>query len=271
MVPNMRAYLESWSLELTSRSNRIRQLIGDAHWLSDGHHKEELLRDFLTRYLPKDLDILRGFVKPNMVGSKCSPEVDILITDPHRAIPYFQEGGVQIVHPDAVIAHLEVKSKFTADTIKEALLNIARTKRLTTLGNPTFEPWSGIIFYTIAASRTPDTIIETLINALNYANSDFKQRLADDQEVYKILEVPNCIAIEDKYVIFLDAVGGSKPLEQTIRIRLFEGESLCLACAIADLFGSISEYLPRGETDAFSGVAESITFANQTIKSIILK
>jgi len=40
MKPNVHSYLCSWSDELVSRANRVRMLIGDAHWLSDGHHKE---------------------------------------------------------------------------------------------------------------------------------------------------------------------------------------------------------------------------------------
>lgn len=50
-------YLESWSNELIARASRVRQLIGSRHWLSDGHHKEMLVREFLKRYLPVTLEI----------------------------------------------------------------------------------------------------------------------------------------------------------------------------------------------------------------------
>jgi len=45
LAADFSGYLGSWAAELGARQNRVRMLIGDAHWLSDGHHKEAILRE----------------------------------------------------------------------------------------------------------------------------------------------------------------------------------------------------------------------------------
>lgn len=87
------ACLESWSDELLSRSQRVRRLIGDAHWLSDGLHKEELIREFLARYLPPTLRVSRGFIVPADHELSVSGEIDVLITDTKTEPPWFSEGN----------------------------------------------------------------------------------------------------------------------------------------------------------------------------------
>ena len=105
-------YLESWGLELTARQNRVRLLIGDAHWLSDGHHKEAILREFLQRYLPSEVVCSTGFIRAATPEKRCSPEVDILVYSGRVHLPYFSEGGISIVDPASVLANIEVKSSF---------------------------------------------------------------------------------------------------------------------------------------------------------------
>src|SRR5210317_2216194 len=107
MKADFSSYLESWSKELTSRSNRVRNLIGDAHWLSDGHHKEYIIRDFLKRLLPNRIKVTTGFVRPLNLENKCSTEIDVLVLDNHLQPPFFSEGGIDIVPPTSCIAHLE--------------------------------------------------------------------------------------------------------------------------------------------------------------------
>ena len=42
------SYLESLAAELQSQSERVRSLIGSAHWLHDGRHKEHLLAEVVA-------------------------------------------------------------------------------------------------------------------------------------------------------------------------------------------------------------------------------
>lgn len=88
MLRDPLACLESWSDELLSRASRVRNLIGDAHWLSDGHHKEELVRAYLVRHLPKAYRISRGFICSTDAKTRVSPEIDVLITDEAAELPW---------------------------------------------------------------------------------------------------------------------------------------------------------------------------------------
>ncbi len=56
------AYRESISHELEIEKDRVRRLIGSDHWLTDGEHKEILLRTILHKYLPDTVRVGTGFV-----------------------------------------------------------------------------------------------------------------------------------------------------------------------------------------------------------------
>jgi hypothetical protein len=102
--------LKSWSDELNARADRVRSLIGDHHWLSDGHHKEYVVREFLARHLPGRITVSRGFIKPPDREISPSREIDIMLSDFSLHPPWFNEGGVVIAPPTAVAAQLQVKT-----------------------------------------------------------------------------------------------------------------------------------------------------------------
>lgn len=124
---NYNAYFQSWAEELTSRANRVRMLIGERHWLTDGQHKEVIVKEFLSRYISAPFTIGGGFVK-SRDGKACSPEIDILISACSGNAPYFNEGGVQILPPSSVVAYIEMKSTFTASALNKALAAIQKTQ-----------------------------------------------------------------------------------------------------------------------------------------------
>lgn len=121
-------YLVSWSNELNSRADRVRNIIGDRHWLSDGYHKEAIVRDFLKRYLPVHLMIGTGFIKTSVPEDLCSPEIDILICDWSLHPAIFNESDIQIVPPASVIAYIQSKSSFSSSTLNYGLENIFDTQ-----------------------------------------------------------------------------------------------------------------------------------------------
>jgi len=225
---NMPAYLQSWSLELEARASRVRQLIGDAHWLSDGHHKEELLRDFLARYLPRELSTSRGFVKSTISLDACSPEVDILIADASRNPPLFSEGGLQIVDTSAVLAFLEVKTRYSKPKLKEALLSTARTSRLVGEHEPAGSAYSLIHFY------TGEQGAESPLNTLEDSLRDVAQ-----------------------VVVFL----ASKD-DGIVDCRLFEAKGLSLACAVGDLLGHVRRVRGGPSLGGMDNLVESMQFAD---------
>lgn len=221
---NVAAYLESWGLELAARQNRIRHLIGDAHWLSDGHHKESILREFLTRYLPSDAECSTGFVRGASSEKRCSPEIDILLFNRRLHIPYLSEAGISIVDPSCVLATIEVKSSFSTSPLDEAIANIKAVRGLTIHDKKTpSDLWSGLFFYDLPTSRTLESAVQTLGERLQKGISREEENL-----------MPTCVVLGQNCLAFPSAEQGG------IRIRSFEGKGSAFASAICDLLALIS-------------------------------
>lgn len=96
---------------------------GAAHRGEDGRYVEALLRSYLQKYLPKDLEVLTGFILRAAVKTskntrnrknkedQRSSQLDIIVCDT-GTYPVFQRmGETVIVPPEAVIAVLSVKKK----------------------------------------------------------------------------------------------------------------------------------------------------------------
>lgn len=235
-APDVGAYLESWGSELAARQNRVRHLIGDAHWLSDGHHKEAILSDFLKRYLPSEVVCSTGFIRSASQGKQCSREVDILVYSGRVHLPYFSEGGVSIVDPASVLATLEIKSSYSVDALKDALQNVKEARALAVPEKLAAENlWSGIFFYDIAVSRTLESAIETLSTVLN-------DMLDPDKDRYLY---PTCVVLGKNRLAFPSSDGTN------VRIRAFERADWGFACAICDLFSSIISQIDGPKLSGF--------------------
>lgn len=96
---------------------------GAGHRGEDGRYVEALLRNYLQKYLPKDLEVLTGFIlRPAVKTGKNtrnrknesdqhSTQLDIIVCDT-GTYPVFQRmGETVIVPPEAVIAVLSVKKR----------------------------------------------------------------------------------------------------------------------------------------------------------------
>jgi len=96
---------------------------GAAHRGEDGRYVEALLRSYLEKYLPKDLEVLTGFILRPAVKTgqntrnrkkekdQQSTQLDIIVYET-GAFPVFQRiGETVIVPPEGVIAVLSVKKK----------------------------------------------------------------------------------------------------------------------------------------------------------------
>lgn len=103
-------YLASLAAEIVAPANRVRDLIGRSHWLSDGHHKEFLLTEVIQRHLPSSTIATRGFVLSPFETDQCSREQDILIVDVSKEAPVFNQGNLVICFPSTVLAAISVKS-----------------------------------------------------------------------------------------------------------------------------------------------------------------
>lgn len=245
MGPNVAAYLESWGIELSARQDRVRQLIGDAHWLTDGHHKEAILRDFLTRYLPRECECSTGFVRSAGAERRCSPEVDIMLFSRRIHVPYFSEGGVSIIDPASLLATIEVKSNFSTEPLREAIQNVKRTRTLA-VGGAHSPPdlWSGIFFYDVPESRTLESSVDTL-------GRELKAHISPSGEKYLL---PTCVVLGQDSLVFPGVEGDE------IRIRAFEGTSWAFASAICDLLASINVQVGGLSLSGFEEWGTSGTF-----------
>ncbi|MEW5922936.1 MAG: DUF6602 domain-containing protein [Candidatus Zixiibacteriota bacterium] len=108
------SYREAIGKELDNKKNQIRNLIGDAHWQSDGEHKENILRYIIKYYSPDTNRIGKGFVcYPSKSG--CSHQIDILVSQNSFPILY-KDGDFHIVTPASTMAIIEVKTKVDSST-----------------------------------------------------------------------------------------------------------------------------------------------------------
>lgn len=243
MQPNVSAYLQSWSAELLSRADRVRQLIGDAHWLSDGHHKEELLREFLRRYLPSELNVSRGFVKNSADLAICSTEVDILITDIKLCPPFFNEGGLQIVDAASVVAHLEVKTSFAKPALKDAIQSTCNITRIVEMRRAIGSTWSAVVFY--YGYQEAISVLDTLESVILEISKE-----AATNGWLALLSFPKAITIIGRFAIFI-----SRQENDVVDCRLFDIERLSLACVFIDMFGHIRH---AGGGASFGGLDDAI-------------
>ena len=114
---DMIEYHKTVADEMDAVKKRIRHLMNEPHWLTDGEVKESILRHILRRHLPERFRVGRGFV---ITQERCSTQIDILVYDSASAL-IFKEGDLVFASPEAVRAIIEVKSRTTRQTLSQAL------------------------------------------------------------------------------------------------------------------------------------------------------
>lgn len=114
-------FFRSLALELDAVKNRVRYLIENAHWQTDGEWKESVVRQVLRRHLPASISVGRGFV---VTASRSSHQVDVLLFDSTKPV-LFQDGDLAFVTPDAVLGLIEVKSRSTVANFRDACVKLA--------------------------------------------------------------------------------------------------------------------------------------------------
>ena len=115
------AYQESITGELRVTKNRVRNLIGQAHWQTDGEHKETILRQVLSAHLPESVRVGKGFIcypEQYCGHRKASYQIDILITNKNYPT-LMKEGDLVLVTAETVEAIIEVKSRLPESCIEE--------------------------------------------------------------------------------------------------------------------------------------------------------
>lgn len=142
---------EYWSNEMQAMLDTYKQfqiLIpakdenGAAHKGEDGRYVETLIREYLKRYLPRDLEVLTGFILRPAVktglnnksrraeSDSHSTQLDIIIYDSSK-YPIFQRFGDNvIVPPEGVIGIISVKKNLHDSDIEKEVNALKETSKL---------------------------------------------------------------------------------------------------------------------------------------------
>jgi len=140
--PNFRAFHKSLTAELKSAKDRVRNLIQDRHWQTNGEHKEAVLRSAIRRHLPNSMIMGTGFI---VAQDEVSTQIDILIIDGQIPV-LFREGDLMIVTPDAVRAAIEVKTRLQTTQYAKA---VKKLRRIAVMCDPDQGEcvWTGLFAY----------------------------------------------------------------------------------------------------------------------------
>lgn len=113
-------YFRSLSRELDALKDRVRYLIHDNHWQTDGEWKESVLRSVLQRTVPQNMAIGRGFIVGN---GGASSQIDILVYDTPYPVLY-KDGDLVFISPSSCRAIIEVKTRVTSAQFRSALIKL---------------------------------------------------------------------------------------------------------------------------------------------------
>lgn len=118
---DFKKFYESVNSEFDVVKNRVRNLIGDANWGEEGQFKESVLKNIISRFLPKKYSIGTGFVINS--NKEITKQIDIIIYDDSSPI-LFKEGDLVIVLATTVKAIIEVKSYIRSPSIFKKIIKI---------------------------------------------------------------------------------------------------------------------------------------------------
>lgn len=147
MNPKYKFYLNSISAELNSKSNQVRDLIGDRHWLSDGKHKEKILIDVIRRFLPSGYVVGSGFVVSRTSPGHISREQDVLIFDTRTEPILFKCDDLIISTGEALVAAIAVKTKFEKKEIKDSVKTLLTAREVCSSSCRGNKIWCGMFSF----------------------------------------------------------------------------------------------------------------------------
>jgi hypothetical protein len=254
MRRNFTDYQESIADELKATKNRVRNLIGDAHWLTDGEHKEAALRKVLKSYLPESVRVGTGFVcypHESVNNARAtSTQLDTLISSIAKPT-LFKDGDLTIVTADAAEAIIEVKTKLSPNRLNEALKKLAdqvervRENAFDKVPAGNFQPepdkqcWAGLFVFDSNLSH------RTLMEAVSAA-ADGKER-----------RVVNCIAAgPNLFLRYLKFDQYDDGLYYEKRWHSYDIRGLAIGYFVSNLVWHISDGIPLHTKPAWFPIEE---------------
>lgn len=146
--------------ELAAAKPRVRHVMSRPHGPTDGHFKEDILRQMLARKLPRRYVAGSGFIVGD--GGESS-QIDILIYDSEAPL-LEQYGDVVHVTPDAVRGIIEVKATARQGKMAEAFEKLAHTARIAAGIGGEFQPdlpFVGLFAYDVQPGKRVPTWVLT--------------------------------------------------------------------------------------------------------------
>lgn len=176
---DIEAYFKSLSSECSTLKNRVRMLIENKHWPTDGEWKESVLRNMIRRSSPDNLTVGRGFV---VNREQCSTQIDVLVYDNTLPVLY-KEGDLVFVTPSSCRAIIEVKSRLTAKQLGIAAKKLADNAEFIRTQGVETSLFTGLFTYEVQSSKAKRFLQETkeasdgnrlrIINHAALGESDF--------------------------------------------------------------------------------------------------
>ena len=155
--------------EIASLLNRYKQFetllpnsvtSGASHYGEDGRYVEAIIREYLKKYVPKELEVLSGFilrpaVKTGTSTRERSPEVDahstqidIIVYDSYNYPVYERFNECAIVLPEGVIGAISVKKTLNDNDVEKecrSLRNIAALCKSKSNSGPLRGPFLALV------------------------------------------------------------------------------------------------------------------------------
>lgn len=258
--PDRLGYLHSLGAEVRSQADRVRHLIGSSHWLSDGHHKEYLLKEVIQRHAPSAVLVARGFVVDPVDPDQRSPEQDLLLVDTRVEGPLFNQGGLCVVFPRSVCAAIGVKTTLRK---KELVQQVEGLNSLRSVANQCIGPnglWTGAVFFRVGKPCQGDAAkLYGYIEEAIRANIP-RRPLIDDGGDRPI--GPDLVVGGDSLVIRAQYVrGAATEGALTVNLHGYDCRGHALAVFLAHLMDRISERR-GGQHSEFSSFLDSSDVAD---------
>ncbi|MEN8258710.1 MAG: DUF6602 domain-containing protein [Thermodesulfobacteriota bacterium] len=239
------SYHKSIGRELKSSERRIRDLIGSSHWLTDGEHKESILRKVISDFAPEIYRIGTGFVcYPGVANGNQnnSGQLDILITSKMNPTLY-KSGELHFVTPDCANAIIEVKTKVSnGEKLREVLSKLSNDiESIRNNSDNSTSCWAGLFIYN-TGQLTDRNVLEMLQSVTN-----------GDR-----MRVINCVAIgENKFVRFWEHGHSTSNLGQDPIWHSYDLRDLSHAYFVSNLISHLSPNFDDISSEAWFPVTGS--------------
>jgi hypothetical protein len=144
-----------------------------------GENREALLQRFLATYLPRRFGVGSGFA---LLGSDVSTQQDVVVYDQLTNPVLFPDTAAPLFPPSAVAAVIEVKSRLTADELRQTAAKAAALKRelRASFANhpapPRSEALAGLFAFT-TRGLSPAQVLEELKAAEEELGAEPRDRL----------------------------------------------------------------------------------------------